>query len=164
MDFILKKNDIICICGHTHSNHREIQSHNYSAGKCNFEKCNCKNFIHKNNINNLKIKKMETNEKLNRIRLLNLTIFGESKKEDFNENEIQKLQKTSLNEVRAELKIITDEYLGSLYDKCESISVSRAYMNHFISFLKSECIFTYAELENLQRLSNKYLELNGLKS
>jgi len=59
----MKTNDIICTCGHEHSNHKNISSHNYSAGKC--EKCNCKYFIHKNSINNLNlITKINKNEKI----------------------------------------------------------------------------------------------------
>ena len=62
---------------------------------------------------------MKTNKKLTRIKLLNYVIFGESKKEDFNKNEVEKLKQTSLSEVREELRKISDSYLDELYDKCE---------------------------------------------
>jgi len=65
---------------------------------------------------------MKTNGKLMRIRLLNLALFGESKKEDFTENELNKLKKTSLNEVNEELKNISESYLTDLYDSCEKTS------------------------------------------
>ena len=62
---------------------------------------------------------MKKDDKLMKIRLLNYVIFGESKKEDFNKNEVEKLMKTSLNEVREELRKISDSYLDELYDKCK---------------------------------------------
>ena len=62
--------------------------------------------------------------KLKKIKLLNYVIFGESKKEDFNKNEVEKLKQTSFNEVRKELKEISDSYLDELYDKCEKKSKS----------------------------------------
>ena len=43
---------------------------------------------------------MKKDDKLMKIRLLNYVIFGESKKEDFNKNEVKKLKQTSLNEIR----------------------------------------------------------------
>ena len=67
---------------------------------------------------------MKKDEKLMRIRLLNYVIFGESKKENFNKNEVEKLMQTSLNEVREELRKISDSYLDELYDKCEKKSKS----------------------------------------
>ena len=62
---------------------------------------------------------MKKHEKLMRIRLLNYVMFGESKKENFNKNEVEKLKQTSLNEVRKELKEISDSYLDGLYCDCE---------------------------------------------
>ena len=67
---------------------------------------------------------MEKHEKLMRIKLLNYVIFGEFKKENFNKNEVEKLKQTSLNEVREELRKISDSYLDELYDKCEKKSKS----------------------------------------
>ena len=67
---------------------------------------------------------MKKDDKLMKIRLLNYVIFGESKKEDFNKNEVEKLKQTPLNEVREELKEISDSYLDELYDKCEKKSKS----------------------------------------
>lgn len=34
-----------CRCGHLHSEHNAIQSHNYSAGRCSIGECRCANFI-----------------------------------------------------------------------------------------------------------------------
>lgn len=34
-----------CKCGHLHSEHRPINSHNYSAGRCTVGECRCANFI-----------------------------------------------------------------------------------------------------------------------
>ena len=59
-----------------------------------------------------------------RIKLLNYVIFGEFKKENFNKNEVEKLKQTPLNEVREELRKISDSYLDELYDKCEKKSKS----------------------------------------
>ena len=67
---------------------------------------------------------MKKHEKLMKIRLLNYVIFGESKKEDFNKNEVEKLKQTPLNEVREELRKIFDSYLDELYDKCKKKSKS----------------------------------------
>ena len=67
---------------------------------------------------------MKKHEKLMRIRLLNLVLFGESKKENFNKNEVKKLRQTSLYEVRKELKEISDSYLDGLYCDCEKKSKS----------------------------------------
>ena len=67
---------------------------------------------------------MKKDKKLKKIKLLNYVIFGESKKENFNKNEVKKLKQTSLNEVRKELKEISDSYLDELYDKCEKKSKS----------------------------------------
>ena len=67
---------------------------------------------------------MKTNKKLTRIKLLNYVIFGESKKEDLNKNEVEKLRQTSLNEVREELRKISDSYLDELYNKCKKKSKS----------------------------------------
>ena len=67
---------------------------------------------------------MKKDEKLKRIKLLNYVIFGEFKKENFNKNEVEKLKQTSLNEVRKELRKISDSYLDELYDKCEKKSKS----------------------------------------
>lgn len=35
-----------CQCGHKHSEHHPISSHNYSAGHCTIGECRCKHFIH----------------------------------------------------------------------------------------------------------------------
>jgi hypothetical protein len=35
--------NLICRCGHKQSSHREIDSHNYTAGKC--RECDCENFV-----------------------------------------------------------------------------------------------------------------------
>ncbi len=35
-----------CQCGHKHSEHHPISSHNYSAGHCMIGECRCKHFIH----------------------------------------------------------------------------------------------------------------------
>jgi len=59
-----------------------------------------------------------------RIRLLNYAIFGEFKKENFNKNEVEKLKQTPLNEVREELKEISDSYLDEIYCECEKKSKS----------------------------------------
>ena len=67
---------------------------------------------------------MEKHKKLMRIKLLNYVIFGEFKKENFNKNEVEKLKQTPLNEVREELRKISDSYLDELYDKCEKKSKS----------------------------------------
>ena len=67
---------------------------------------------------------MKKHEKLMRIRLLNFVMFGESKKENFNKNEVEKLRQTSLNKIRKELRKISDSYLDELYDKCEKKSKS----------------------------------------
>ena len=61
--------------------------------------------------------KMKKHEKLKRIRLLNFVMFGESKKENFNKNEVEKLRQTSLNEVRKELKEISDNYFDENFVK-----------------------------------------------
>lgn len=34
-----------CRCGHKHSEHHPISSHNYSAGHCTVGECRCKHFI-----------------------------------------------------------------------------------------------------------------------
>ena len=57
-----------------------------------------------------------------RIRLLNFVMFGESKKENFNKNEVEKLRQTSLKEVRKELREISDNYLDGIYHECEKES------------------------------------------
>ena len=67
---------------------------------------------------------MKKQKKLMRIRLLNLILFGESKKENFNKNEVEKLRETSLNEVREELREISDNYFDELYHECEKKSKS----------------------------------------
>ena len=67
---------------------------------------------------------MKKDDKLKRIRLLNFVIYGESKKENFNKNEVEKLRQTSVYEVRNELKEISDNYFDELYDKCEKKSKS----------------------------------------
>jgi len=67
---------------------------------------------------------MKKDKKLKKIKLLNYVIFGESKKEDFNKNEVEKLKQTPLNEIREKLKEISDSYLNELYDKCEKKSKS----------------------------------------
>ena len=67
---------------------------------------------------------MKKDKKLKKIKLLNYVIFGESKKEDFNKNEVEKLMKTSLNEVRKELKEISDNYLDEIYYECKKKSKS----------------------------------------
>lgn len=35
-----------CQCGHKHSDHHPISSHNYTAGHCTIGECRCKHFIH----------------------------------------------------------------------------------------------------------------------
>ena len=67
---------------------------------------------------------MKKDDKLMKIRLLNYVIFGESKKEDFNKNEVEKLMKTSLNEVKEELRKISDDYFDEIYCECEKKSKS----------------------------------------
>ena len=67
---------------------------------------------------------MKKDDKLMKIRLLNYVIFGESKKEDFNKNEVKKLKQTSLNEVREELRKISDNYLDEIYCECQKKSKS----------------------------------------
>ena len=67
---------------------------------------------------------MKKHEKLMRIKLLNFVIYGESIKENFDKTEVKKLKQTSLNEIRKELKEISDSYLDELYDKCEKKSKS----------------------------------------
>lgn len=37
-----------CKCGHLHSEHHKLTSHNYSAGRCTHEGCGCAHFIHNN--------------------------------------------------------------------------------------------------------------------
>lgn len=37
-----------CVCGHLHSEHYLLTSHNYSAGKCTHKECRCLHFIHAN--------------------------------------------------------------------------------------------------------------------
>lgn len=34
-----------CQCGHKHSEHHPIASHNYSAGRCTIGECRCKHFL-----------------------------------------------------------------------------------------------------------------------
>ena len=70
---------------------------------------------------------MKKDEKLKRIKLLNYVIFGEFKKENFNKNEVEKLKQTPLNEVREELKEISDDYFNELY--CECIKKSKSHKN-----------------------------------
>ena len=67
---------------------------------------------------------MKKYEKLKRIKLLNFVIYGESIKKNFDKTEVKKLKQTSLNEVREELRKISDNYLDELYDKCEKKSKS----------------------------------------
>ena len=67
---------------------------------------------------------MKKHEKLMRIRLLNFVIYGESKKENFDKTEVKKLKQTSLNEVRKELKEISDNYLDEIYCECKKKSKS----------------------------------------
>lgn len=38
-----------CICGHLHHEHRAINSHNYSAGRCTVGECRCIHFLIDNN-------------------------------------------------------------------------------------------------------------------
>lgn len=38
-----------CICGHLHSEHHPINSHNYSAGRCTIGECRCNHFLHEPN-------------------------------------------------------------------------------------------------------------------
>lgn len=40
-----EKTDPRCICGHLHSEHRPINSHNYSAGRCTVGECRCIHFL-----------------------------------------------------------------------------------------------------------------------
>jgi hypothetical protein len=44
MDAEIKQWDGVCKCGHAHSSHGKIKSHNYTAGKCIL--CDCKGFVH----------------------------------------------------------------------------------------------------------------------
>ena len=44
-----EKEDPRCICGHLHSEHRPINSHNYSAGRCTVGECRCAHFLIDNN-------------------------------------------------------------------------------------------------------------------
>ena len=67
---------------------------------------------------------MKKHEKLMKIRLLNFVMFGESKKENFNKNEVEKLRQTSVYEVRKELKEISDNYLDEIYCECKKKSKS----------------------------------------
>ena len=67
---------------------------------------------------------MKKDEKLKRIKLLNFVFYGESIKKNFDKTEVKKLRQTSLNEVREELRKISDSYLDELYDKCEKKSKS----------------------------------------
>jgi len=67
---------------------------------------------------------MKKHEKLMRIKLLNFVIYGESIKENFDKTEVKKLKQTSLNEIRKELKEISDSYLDGLYCDCEKKSKS----------------------------------------
>ena len=67
---------------------------------------------------------MKKHEKLMRIRLLNFVIFGESKKENFDKTEFKKLKQTSLNEVRKELRKISDDYFDEIYCECQKKSKS----------------------------------------
>ena len=62
---------------------------------------------------------MKKDDKLKRIRLLNFVIYGESKKENFNKNEVEKLRQTSVYEVREELKEISDDYFDEIYCECQ---------------------------------------------
>lgn len=39
------ENDPICRCGHLHTQHVIIKSHNYSAGRCIVKGCDCRNFV-----------------------------------------------------------------------------------------------------------------------
>ena len=66
---------------------------------------------------------MKKHEKLMRIRLLNFVIYGESKKENFDKTEVKKLKQTSLNEVRKELKEISDDYFDEIYCECKKIKI-----------------------------------------
>ena len=70
---------------------------------------------------------MEKHKKLMRIKLLNYVIFGEFKKENFNKTEVEKLKQTPLNEVREELRKISDNYLDEIY--CECVKKSKSHKN-----------------------------------
>ena len=65
---------------------------------------------------------MKKDEKLKRIKLLNYVIFGEFKKENFNKTEVEKLKQTPLNEVREELRKISDDYFDEIYCECKKKS------------------------------------------
>ena len=65
---------------------------------------------------------MKKDDKLKRIKLLNFVIYGESIKKNFDKTEVKKLKQTSLNEVREELRKISDNYLDEIYCECEKKS------------------------------------------
>ena len=67
---------------------------------------------------------MKKDDKLKRIKLLNFMLYGESIKENFDKTEVKKLKQTSLNEVREELKEISDDYFDEIYCECEKKSKS----------------------------------------
>ena len=67
---------------------------------------------------------MKKKEKLKRIKLLNFVIYGESIKKNFDKTEVKKLKQTSLNEIRKELKEISDNYLDEIYCECKKKSKS----------------------------------------
>ena len=67
---------------------------------------------------------MKKHEKLMRIKLLNFVIYGESIKENFDKTEVKKLKQTSLNEIRKELKEISDDYFDEIYCECKKKSKS----------------------------------------
>ena len=83
-----------------------------------------------------------------KIRLLNFAMFGESKKENFNKNEVEKLRQTSLNEVRKELKEISDNYFDELYYKCKKKSKNYATIEAYEFTLKK-----------INELKNKGIEI-----
>ena len=64
--------------------------------------------------------------KLMRIRLLNFALFGESRKEDFDRSEIEKLRRIPLAEVRKELRELSDDYIRGLCDECRKRCHSQA--------------------------------------
>lgn len=57
--------DGVCDCGHKHSEHAKIVSHNYSAGSCSIKGCKCKYFNH----NIKQTRKMEQQKTLGEARV-----------------------------------------------------------------------------------------------
>lgn len=53
----------VCKCGHENHLHKKISNPNYTHGKCGFTGCDCKNFIHQNNVKTMS-NKMQYSPKL----------------------------------------------------------------------------------------------------